>query len=776
MALLITGFTPEEGRGPRGGEGKRNGEGAPHPRLLFRRHRSAVSHVAPAVRGGVAVQRLNVPAGERDADAVRFPGHGGQVEDAHHAVLRVLPAAQQGDDGVVHVPEIDPLEPLGAEIHLVERRGLPVDAVQVPDELLHPPVAVPLQQVPLQRLIVVPFVPLSDLPAHEQELLPGMGIHVGIEQAKVGELPPQVAGHLVEHRALQVHDLVVGEGEDEVLVERIQEREGELAEMELPVDGVLRDERQHVVHPSHVPFQREPQPAEVHGAGDGGPCRGFLGDHDRAGVPGVDLLVQPLDEGDRVEVLPASEDVGDPLPGLARVVEVEHGRDRVDPQPVDVVLLQPEQGVGEQVVRHFPPPEVEDEGAPVAVLPLPRVRVLVEVGPVEGGEAVRVAGEVGRHPVEDHADPLPVAPVDEFHELPGASEPGRGGEIPEHLVSPRPVERVLRHRHQLDVGVPHLPHVRHEIVRQLPVGEVRTVRALLPLPGAEVDLIYGEGAVEDAAAGPVRHPGAVPPLVTVDGADDRSRAGRLFATEGEGIGLEEELSALPGADLVLVDLLLADPGEEDLPEARFAPVAHRVHPPVPVVRVAYHRHPLRVGRPHGEGGSGDAAVGDHVAAQLLVLFEVAPLGQQVDVVIGQDQAEGVRVVLFPPVPAAVGELEAVGEDLRVPGELRLEHAAGMDAGQDGPVFGLAAFAQQRDALRPGMDHPDGNERPALPRDDVGAQHRKRVPVARVRQEVDVALAEGGFHICASGKRHRTRNVISSTSFPPPRVSTEATTR
>jgi WD40 repeat protein len=46
-------------------------------------------------------------------------------------------------------------------------------------------------------------------------------------------------------------------------------------------------------------------------------------------------------------VLASAVLVGRPLAVLAGVVEVEHGRDGVHPEPVDVVLLEPVQGVGD---------------------------------------------------------------------------------------------------------------------------------------------------------------------------------------------------------------------------------------------------------------------------------------------------------------------------------------------------------------------------------------------------------------------------------------------
>jgi hypothetical protein len=57
------------------------------------------------------------------------------------------------------------------------------------------------------------------------------------------------------------------------------------------------------------------------------------------------------------------------------------------------------------------------------MLALARVGVLVEMGAVEPGERMRVLREVAGHPVEDHADAVGVALVDEFHQVGGLPEP-----------------------------------------------------------------------------------------------------------------------------------------------------------------------------------------------------------------------------------------------------------------------------------------------------------------------------------------------------------------
>ncbi len=71
---------------------------------------------------------------------------------------------------------------------------------------------------------------------------------------------------------------------------------------------------------------------------------------------------------------------------------------------------------------------------------------------VEPTEAPFVAGEVRRHPVEDHADAAPVQHVDEATEPVGVAETGRRRVVPRHLIPPGSTEGVLGDRHQLDMG------------------------------------------------------------------------------------------------------------------------------------------------------------------------------------------------------------------------------------------------------------------------------------------------------------------------------------
>jgi hypothetical protein len=296
-----------------------------------------------------------------------------------------------------------------------------VEAVEVGGEAAQPLVGGIPQQAPVELAVVVPFPPLPELAPHEQELLPGLGVHVAQEQAQVGPLLPSVPRHAGEERALQVHDLVVGEREHEVLGEGVEHAEGEAVVVELAEDGVLDEVVEGVVHPSHVPLEAEAQAPQPDRPRDHGPGGGLLGDGLDAGERAVGGLVHLPQEVDGLQVLPAAVHVGDPLPGLAGVVEVEHGGHPVHAQPVGVVAVEPEEGAAHEERAHLVPAVIEDEAVPVGVEALAAVGVLVEMGAVEVPQAVLVGGEVAGHPVQDHPDAAPVQDVDQVHEVLGGA-------------------------------------------------------------------------------------------------------------------------------------------------------------------------------------------------------------------------------------------------------------------------------------------------------------------------------------------------------------------
>ena len=116
-----------------------------------------------------------------------------------------------------------------------------------------------------------------------------------------------------------------------------------------------------------------------------------------------------------------------------------------------------------------------------------------------------------------------------------------------------------------------------------------------------------------------------------------------LGAEGEGVGLEAD-DAVGTEDLVLVELALADAGQEDLPHPALAAVPHHVAAPVPGVEAADHRDPARVGCPHREARAGHPVYRHRVRTQPLVGAVMAAFGKQPDVEILDERAEAVGVV------------------------------------------------------------------------------------------------------------------------------------
>ena len=175
-------------------------------------------------------------------------------------------------------------------------------------------------------------------------------------------------------------------------------------------------------------------------------------------------LVHALDEINGVEIFAAAELIGNPLAGLAGVVEVEHGGDRIHAEAVDVVLVEPEEGVGDEIVLNFVAAVIVDERAPIGMRALARIGVLVEMRAVELGKAVSVAREMRRRPIENDTEAGLVTAIDEFHEFGGSAVAAGGGKVAEGLVAPGAVEGMLHDGEQLDVRVAEILDIGDQLV------------------------------------------------------------------------------------------------------------------------------------------------------------------------------------------------------------------------------------------------------------------------------------------------------------------------
>ena len=630
---------------------------------MRRRLGGHAAHVAPvgtAIGRGVGVQDLAPAAGAGQAAQVVRPLDRREVADhRHRRILRPVGPAQPRIDRMLRVVGVDPAEAAGFAVLPVQRRILPVDPVQIPHQQPDAVVRGLRRGRPVQADIVVPFLGLAEFLPHEQQLLARVAPHEAVIGAQVGEPFPVVPRHPRQHRALAVDHLVMADRQDEVLGERIVQPEGHLVVMILPVDRVVLDVAQGVVHPPHVPLVAEAQAAGIHGTRHRREAGAFLGHGDDPRHLAIGGHVHPLEHRDRFQVLAPAMDVGDPLAFLPRIVAVEHRGHRIDPEAVDVELLEPVERVRDQEVGDLGPAVVEDQRVPVLVEALARVFVLVERGAVEAGQAMGIGREMAGHPVDQHAQTFGMGGVDQVAEFVGRPVADRRREQTHRLIAPRAVERILADRHQLDMGEAHVMDILHQIDRRFLVGQGAVAFLGHPLPRAQMHLVDRHRRIAGLPVAALLQPGRVAPAVAGDVAHHRGGLGRVLGAEADRVGLQRQHRAAGAQQLELVAVAFGQAGNEDLPHPGGAAAAHRVTAAVPLVEVAHHRHPPGIGRPDGEMHAADAFMGDDVGPQHGPQPLVAAFAQEVFVLLAHHRAEAEGVLDLPGQAGAAGAADQV---------------------------------------------------------------------------------------------------------------------
>src|SRR5579883_2342389 len=188
-------------------------------RVRFGLHGPGIAETAAAIFERVAVEALAIEPRQRHADAIAMARYGREVADDHRELMGIARAAEIGERALIGIARIDPLEPLGLGVELIERGELAVEAVEIAHHELNAAMKGIPEQVPIEAVVVVPFARLREFAAHEQKLLAGMRPHEAVIGAQIGEALPAIARHLAQERAFAMDDLVMAQRQDEILVE-----------------------------------------------------------------------------------------------------------------------------------------------------------------------------------------------------------------------------------------------------------------------------------------------------------------------------------------------------------------------------------------------------------------------------------------------------------------------------------------------------------------------------------------------------------------------------
>ena len=71
------------------------------------------------------------------------------------------------------------------------------------------------------------------------------------------------------------------------------------------------------------------------------------------------------DELNRLEIFLSSVTVGEPFSVLACIIQIEHGGHGIDTEAVNMIFIQPKQGIGNKIIADFLAPVIINEGSPL---------------------------------------------------------------------------------------------------------------------------------------------------------------------------------------------------------------------------------------------------------------------------------------------------------------------------------------------------------------------------------------------------------------------------
>src|SRR5260370_1354823 len=149
------------------------------------------------------------------------------------------------------------------------------------------------------------------------------------------------------------------------------------------------------------------------------------------------------------------------------VESVDHGKGRfplVEPA-VDWFATHVEQKV---VHPAHVPLQTESESAEIRrtrdTPPGAGISVLVKVGSIEQGKTMGVLWKMARNPIDDNADSILVAAIDEMPKFIRITEPTRWSEVTRYLIPPRSVERMLGDRHEFDMRIAQILHIQDQAI------------------------------------------------------------------------------------------------------------------------------------------------------------------------------------------------------------------------------------------------------------------------------------------------------------------------
>ena len=234
-----------------------------------------------------------------------------------------------------------------------------------------------------------------------------------------------------------------------------------------------------IVHPAHIPLIGKTESPTLESR-NVCPRGRFLGDGHHIRIIGGKITVHFLEERNRFQALIVSINIGNPLAGAFIVIEIEHRSQSIYAQGVDMIFLEPVDGVGNQKTLYFLAPDIKAARTPTLVLDAVPALVFVKGLSVKFIKTVSILCKVRGHPIENNAYTRLVHCIHKRHKILWRAVTCGRRVISAHLISPRAIEGMLADGHQLHVCISHLLKIGCEIACKLGIRIVTAIGVLLP--------------------------------------------------------------------------------------------------------------------------------------------------------------------------------------------------------------------------------------------------------------------------------------------------------
>ena len=513
--------------------------------------------------------------------------------------LAIIGPADKGQHAVICVVAVNPLKAAPVKVNLPEFFVLHIELVEVLGEFQHLGVhLVLLRQMPVKAGIPLPLNELAELAALEQKLLARMSHPVAKEGTEAGKLLPVVTRHLVDQGALAMHYLVMGQRQYEILAESIHHGEGNLVMMPLSVDRIKAEIAKGIIHPAHVPLVVEAHAAHVDRLGDVRPGGGLLGNHQCLRILPEYGLIQLVEEINSLQIAVAAVLVGLPLALLPAIVQIQHICHRIDAQPVNMVLIHPENRIGNQEALYLGAAIIKVGSTPACIICTLRIVGLIQVASIKVPKARIVLAEVTRYPVHDYADACLMGLVNEIAQVIRCAEAAGSGIIAGSLIAPGTFIWMLAERHELDMGVVHFLGVVHQLLRHIPIGKLIALRSAAP--GTQMHLVGQHRLAIGLGALLLLLPLSILPLIVVHVIDTGGSCRSHLCIVAIRVSLHDVRSAMLRHDGILVHIPLLDTRNEDFPDLAIVNPGHLVDTGVPVIELTDYADLLGIWCPNRE--------------------------------------------------------------------------------------------------------------------------------------------------------------------------------